>query len=97
VRSATYENAVFLPEIFSIQNKLSEELQLNPEERRSLKYNMLNRLFSEMLIQKINISRKIRAKCLDLINQVSPGIWVAAAKTIAVIMLRKFRQKGKFA
>jgi len=93
VRSATYENGVFLPEIFSVQKKLSDDLQLSQEARKALKYNMLNRLFTEVLVQGVRMSAQARWACLRLIGQVSPGVWIAAAKTIAVIRLRQFRQK----
>jgi glycosyltransferase involved in cell wall biosynthesis len=94
VRSATYQDGRFLPEIFKVQEKIARYVELNTEERRLLKYNMLNRLFSEKLVQKVTVSGQRMKECMQIINSVSRGIRIPACRTIAAIRFKQWRKKA---
>lgn len=91
VRSATYENGIFLPEVFAVQLRIASILELDTAARRALKYNMLNRLHSETLVNSVKLSAAGRRECMKLIDSVSPGVQMASLKTRAVIRMRQFR------
>jgi glycosyltransferase involved in cell wall biosynthesis len=93
VRSATYQDGRFLPEIFKVQEKIARYVEMNTEERRLLKYNMLNRLFSEKLVQKVTVSGQRMQECMQIIDSVSRGIRIPAWRTIAAIRFNQWRKK----